>query len=45
MEKPAIVIVDDTPEIVQQLKHDLEQKYSDRFRIIAAQSSQQALDI
>ncbi|GCE15007.1 FAD-dependent oxidoreductase [Tengunoibacter tsumagoiensis] len=45
MEKPAIVIVDATPEIVQQLKHDLEQKYSDLFRIIAAQSSQQALDI
>ena len=44
MEKPAIVIVDDIPQVRQKLENDLEQKYSDRFRIISADSGQQALN-
>jgi thioredoxin reductase (NADPH) len=44
MIKPAIVIVDDFPQVLQKLKNDLEQKYSDHFRIIGANSGQQALD-
>lgn len=43
MTKPAIVIVEHFPEILHKLKNDLEQKYRDRFRIIEADSSQQAL--
>src|SRR5258708_33739882 len=44
MIKPAIVIVDDFPQVLHKLENDLEQKYSDHFRIIGANSGQQALD-
>src|SRR5260370_1957117 len=44
MIKPAIVIVDDFPQVLQKLENDLEQKYNDHFRIIGANSGQQALD-
>ncbi len=44
MVKPAIVIVDDFPQVLHKLKNDLEPKYSDHFRIIGANSGQQALD-
>lgn len=44
MIKPVIVIADDVPQILQQLGYDLEQHYSDRFRILKASSGQQALD-
>jgi thioredoxin reductase (NADPH) len=44
MIKPAIIIVDDFPQELHKLKNDLEQKYSDYFRIIEAGTGQQALD-
>src|SRR2546425_1588841 len=44
MIKPAIVIVDDFPEVLHKLKNDLERQYSDRYRIIEADSGQQALN-
>ena len=44
MIQPAIVIADDSPQILQQLKHDLEQNYHDHFRIIETNSGQRALD-
>ena len=44
MIKPAIVIVDAFPQELRELVNDLEQKYSDRFRIIEATSGQQALN-
>jgi thioredoxin reductase (NADPH) len=44
MIKPAIIIVDDFPQILHKLQNDLEQKYSDHFRIIEAGMGQQALD-
>src|SRR5436190_23835838 len=44
MIKPAIVIVDDIPQVLHQLESDLEKKYSDHFRIIEADSGQQALN-
>jgi len=44
MLKPAIVIVDDFSENLHKLENDLEQKYSDHFRIIVADSGQQALN-
>lgn len=45
MNKPAIIIVDDTPEILYKLKNDLEQKYSDHFRILETLSGQQTLEL
>src|SRR2546429_7675757 len=44
MINPAIVIVDASPQELRKLVNDLEQKYSDRFRIIEATSGQQALN-
>jgi thioredoxin reductase (NADPH) len=44
MVKPAIIIVDDIPQVLQKLKNDLEKKYGDRFRLIEAESGQHALD-
>jgi hypothetical protein len=44
MIKPAIVIVDALPQVLHKLKHDLEPKYSDRYRLIEANSGQQALN-
>src|SRR5438128_364438 len=44
MTRPAIIIVDDIPQVLYKLENDLEKKYSDRFRIIKADSGQQALD-
>src|SRR6266568_4937474 len=44
MIRPAIVIVDDIPQVLHKLENDLEKKYSDRFRIIKAAAGQQALD-
>ena len=40
MPKPAIVVVDDSPVVLHQLKHDLQRKYSDRFRILEVTSCQ-----
>src|SRR5258707_7189821 len=44
MLKPAIVIVDAFPQVLYKLENDLKQKYSDHFRIIEADSGQQALN-
>ena len=44
MTKPAIIIVDDIPEVLHKLKNDLEPRYSDRYSLIEANSGQQALD-
>jgi thioredoxin reductase (NADPH) len=44
MIKPIIVIVGAFPQVLHKLKNDLESKYSDRYRIIEANSGQQALD-
>jgi thioredoxin reductase (NADPH) len=42
MIQPAIVIVDAFPQVLQKLENDLGKKYSDHFRIIKADSGQQA---
>ncbi|GHO63605.1 fused response regulator/thioredoxin-disulfide reductase [Ktedonobacter sp. SOSP1-52] len=44
MPKLAIVVVDDSPAVLHQLKHDLQRKYSDRFRILEVTSCQQAMN-
>lgn len=45
MINPAIVIVDAFPQVLDKLKNDLEQKYSDHFRIIKANMGQQAMNL
>ncbi|HEX6481136.1 MAG TPA: FAD-dependent oxidoreductase [Ktedonobacteraceae bacterium] len=44
MIKPAIVLVDDIPQDRRKLENDLEKKYSDNFRVIEADSGQQAFN-
>jgi thioredoxin reductase (NADPH) len=44
MLRPAIVIVSAFSPVLQKLENDLEQKYSDRFRIIGVDAGQQALN-
>lgn len=44
MAKPAILAVDDDPEVLQAVTRDLRQQYGDRFRIIRASSGASALD-
>ncbi|HHP7244362.1 MAG TPA: response regulator, partial [Elainellaceae cyanobacterium] len=44
MAKPAILSVDDDPEVPQAVARDLRQHYGDRFRIIRADSGASALD-
>ncbi|MGD1942423.1 MAG: FAD-dependent oxidoreductase [Leptolyngbyaceae cyanobacterium] len=44
MSKPAILTVDDDAEVLQAIARDLRQQYGDRYRIIRANSGQDALD-
>ncbi|AFY70176.1 response regulator receiver protein [Thalassoporum mexicanum PCC 7367] len=42
--KPAIVVVDDDPAVLQAIARDLRQQYGDRFRIVRADSGAIALE-
>ena len=44
MAKPAILTVDDDPEVLQAVSRDLRHQYGDRFRIVRANSGITALD-
>lgn len=44
MNKPAILTVDDDPEVLQAITRDLRKQYGDRFRIVRADSGQAALE-
>lgn len=44
MNKPAILTVDDDPEVLQAISRDLRRQYGDRYRIVRADSGQAALD-
>ncbi|WP_375470518.1 hypothetical protein [uncultured Nostoc sp.] len=44
MAKPAILTVDDDPEVLQAVSRDLRYQYGDRFRIVRANSGITALD-
>jgi thioredoxin reductase (NADPH) len=44
MAKPAILTVDDDPEVLQAVARDLRHQYGDRFRIIRADSGASALE-
>jgi thioredoxin reductase (NADPH) len=44
MNKPVIFTVDDDPEVLQAIARDLRRQYGDRYRILRADSGQQALE-
>ncbi|NET07219.1 MAG: FAD-dependent oxidoreductase [Symploca sp. SIO2B6] len=44
MAKPAILTVDDDPEVLQAVARDLRRQYSDRFRVVRANSGSEALE-
>ena len=44
MSKPVLLIVDDDEETLQLLEHDLERKYGNRHRVLAAHSGREALE-
>ncbi|MGG6296669.1 FAD-dependent oxidoreductase [Leptolyngbya sp. AN02str] len=44
MAKPAILAIDDDPEVLQAVSRDLRQQYGDRFRVVRANSGLAALD-
>jgi len=43
--KPVLLTVDDDPAVSQALTRDLRRRYADRFRVVRAESGQQALEI
>lgn len=45
MAKPAILTVDDDREVLRAVERDLRSRYSDRYRVLRADSGQAALDI
>ncbi|MEJ7709054.1 MAG: FAD-dependent oxidoreductase [Pyrinomonadaceae bacterium] len=45
MAKPAILTVDDDPEVLRAIDRDLRGRYSDRYRVLRADSGKAALDI
>ncbi|WP_346293126.1 FAD-dependent oxidoreductase [Sphaerothrix gracilis] len=45
MSKPALLTVDDDPDVLQAIARDLRQQYGDRFRIMRADSGAAALDM
>jgi len=44
MSKPALVTVDDDPEVLRAIERDLRQRYADRYRILRAESGKVALE-
>lgn len=44
-ERPTILVVDDDPEVLGSVERDLRSQYASRYRILAARSPQEALDI
>ena len=44
MTKPVILAVDDDRQVLNAIERDLRQKYRDDYRVIAAQSGEQALE-
>ena len=44
MAKPALLTVDDDPEVLRAIERDLRHRYADRYRILRAESGKDALD-
>ena len=45
MGKPIILTVDDDPQVLYAIEHDLKKRYSERFRVLRAGSGRGALDL
>ncbi len=43
--KPAILTVDDDPDVLRAIERDLKQRYSEKYRILRAESGHAALDL
>jgi thioredoxin reductase (NADPH) len=43
--KPAIIIIDDDPQVLRAVEMDIHHKYGDRFSALTADSGSSALDI
>jgi thioredoxin reductase (NADPH) len=44
MAKPALLTVDDDPEVLRAIERDLRSRYADRYRILRAESGKEALE-
>jgi thioredoxin reductase (NADPH) len=44
MPKPAMLTVDDDPEVLRAIERDLRQRYADRYRVLRADSGKAALE-
>jgi thioredoxin reductase (NADPH) len=45
VKKPIIMTVDDDPEVLQAISHDVRSAYGDRFRVMRVDSGERALDV
>src|SRR5579875_3091969 len=45
MARPVILTIDDDPEVLLSIERDLRQRYSEKYRILRADSGRSALDI
>lgn len=44
MKLPIIVCIDDDPQVLQAIQHDLRQQYRKKYRVLATESAREALD-
>lgn len=45
MAKPVLLTIDDDPEVLKSIERDLRKRYSERYRVLSANSGQAALDL
>ena len=45
MPRPVLLAVDDDPDVLRAVERDLRKRYSDRYRVMSADSGAGALDI
>jgi thioredoxin reductase (NADPH) len=45
MAKPALLTIDDDPDVLRSVERDLRRRYSDRYRVLAADSASAGLDL
>lgn len=45
MNKPAILVVDDDPQVLAAVRRDLRTRYRDRYTVVSASSGQEALEV
>ena len=45
MAKPAIITVDDDPNVLHAVQNDLRRKYGEQYRVLSADSGKKALEL